>query len=340
MFNQGLFAQAFAIPGGDPRQWISYGIVAPDAEDSPSVTLKDDDGNPSPYGPIVRVILQPSGNAVPCRVAASVAGDNEGEWYPFLEGDEVLVVIPEGHERAGCAIIGRLNQEIDRWPIAVAGQDATKNTFGFRRMRTPYVVETGASYLIRSAKTGSQIGIDQNGNVLINDGDRGALMIGPEALGFANGDGDAFVNIFPPTKEVYLGADTTTFLLAAETSKFISQGDLTLAVAGGAANQHAVTAEQVAGLIINLLTAMQAAGVFTTGPLAAPNPTLIGTIVAGAIAALAGTAPTSVAPGGAFAGFPTVFGPTGAIAAALANPVAPVDPSGFVPGFGRSGFRY
>ncbi len=336
------YAQNFRTPGADPRQWISYATVDADTKDAKSIQFADDGGNPSPYGPMVSVTLQPSGISVPCRVGHQVAGDGEGEWYPYAAGDEVLVAVPEGNERAGCVIICRLNQEIDGWPTVVAGQDPTKNTFGFRRMRTPFIIETAASYLIRSAKTGSQIGIDANGNLIMNDGDKGTLLIGPEVIGMASGDELAWVHVFPPTHEVYLGADTTTFLLSPKESKFISQAGISFSTAGGMSNGSGVTAEQVVAFIINVIAALGAISAFNPlSPLVAPTPAIIAPVVAAALAALGGSTPASAVPGGSFPPpyFGAVFGPGGALAAALSNPLASVDVTGQIPGFGRSGFK-
>lgn len=351
--DQRKMGQAFAAPGMDTRTWISFGVVDKDTKEAGAIQFKDDNGKVSPYGPLVSVILQPSGIVVPCRVGYHVAGGGEGEWFPFLPGDEVLVAIPEGNERAGATIIARLNNEIDEWPTVVAGQDATKNTMGFRRMRTPYVVETGSSYLIRSAKTGSQLGIDPNGNVIINDGDKGSLLIGPEAISLSSGDGTTFVTVLPPSKEVYLGADTATLLLNATESKFISQGIISFATSGGSPVGHAVTAEQVVALLLNLLAQLASTGSFTAGPLAAAAygaapPTscqnAVASVVGAALTAMGGSAPLGPAPGGEFLEFsaataPPIFGLAGAITTAMSNPLASADPTGAVLGFGRGGFK-
>lgn len=344
--DNALAAEAFKMPGIDPRQWVSYGTVDAGTAEQPPIIFKDAHGNPSPYGPMVMVTLQPTGISVPCRVAGAVAGNGEAEWYPFVPGDEVIVVIPEGDERSGACIIGRLNQELDAWPLIVAGQDTTKNTFGFRRMRTPFIVETAAAYLIRSALTGSQIGIDSEGKVIINDGDQGSLAIGPEAIGMSSGDTESFVTIFPPSKEVYLGAGTATFLLGSD-SKFISQGGISFATLGGSANGSAVTAEQVVAFVINVLAVLASAGSFMSGPLAAASyssaaPAAMGTVIGGALTALGGVVPFANpgAPAGNFASLAgLVFGPASPFAIAAANPVAPVDPTGFTMGFSRPGYK-
>src|ERR1019366_2087115 len=134
-YDAGLAREAVAGPI-DTRQWVSYGTVSPETPDAKSTTFTKE------YGPLVNVKLHPTGIPVVCRVAHEVAGNGEGEWFPFIEGDEVIVLIPEGDETAGCVIMGRLNQEIDFWPTIVAGQDPRLNNFAFRRMRTPYIFET------------------------------------------------------------------------------------------------------------------------------------------------------------------------------------------------------
>ena len=336
-FDHASFGKAFTGPA---KQWCSYGIVCAETDQAPSVTLTAPDGSVLPYGPTVSVTLQPSGTVVEARVGASVAGDGEAEYYPFVAGDEVVVLIPEGHERGGCVIVSRLNQSLDAWPSTVAGQDVTKNTVGFRRMRTPFMVETAAAYLIRSALTGSQIGIDAQGQVILNDGDRGSMVIGSEAIGFANGDGDAFMHVRPPTKDVFLGADTATLLLAASESKFISQGSISFATAGGMANGHAVTAEQVVALVINVLTTFLNAGAFLPTFIPPASAGVIGPLVTAALAALqVPGVPADALPGSVFAAYPTIFGPAGLLATTIGvNPLAAVDVTGTIPGYGRAGF--
>lgn len=348
-----LASNAWRAPGMDTRSWVSYGTVDQGTPEQPPIIFKDADGNPNPYGPQVMVTLQPSGISVPCRIANAIAGDGEAEYYPYVPGDEVLVLIPEGDERAGCAIVGRLNQELDAFPLVVAGQDVTKNTFGFRRVRTPFIVETASSYLIRSALTGSQIGIDQEGKVIINDGDQGSLAIGPEAIGLSSGDGESFVTIFPASKETYLGAGTSTFLLkSGGESKFISDGAISFATLGGSPNGTAVTAEQVVAIIMNVLAQLATSGSFTAGPLEAGAYSLappascvtaIASVIGPALLALGAVAPLGPAPGGNFAAFiasaPPIYGPAGALGVAALNPLAQMDPTGTIPGFSRPGFK-
>jgi hypothetical protein len=329
---------------------VSYGAVDGDEDGNAKIHLKDDDGNPPPYGPLVEVTLQPSSVSIPCRLAHDVAGNGEADFYPFVAGDEVIVAIMQGMESAGGVILGRLNQEIDAWPTVVAGQDATKNNFGFRRMRAPYMIETSAAYVIRSATTGSQIGIDDKGQVIINDGDKGNLVIGAEGIGFASGDGSCLVQIYPADKEALIVADTASLNVAAKETKFISQGAISFATNGAMPNQTAVTAEQVVALFINVLAFLASQGSFAAGALSPSNyPTIspqacqtqLALVMQSALAALATPTPVGPAPVGEFLEFQGlgVFGQAGAITAAMSNPLAPVDVTGSVFGFGRPGFR-
>src|SRR5690606_24717279 len=120
--------------------------------------------------PLVRVLLEPTKVPVTCRVGSMCAGNGEGEWSPFVEGDEVMVLIPEGDERSGCVIICRLNNSIDRFPMdSVAGQDPTTNSFAFQRRRTPFIQEFAGPLFLRTALSEAFISIDSAGAVTIRD---------------------------------------------------------------------------------------------------------------------------------------------------------------------------
>ncbi len=347
-FDAASMAAAFARPGIDPRQWCSMATIDADTDSARSVQFTDDDGNTNPYGPLISVTLQPSGISMVCRVAGAVAGEGEADWYPFIGGDEVVVLILEGDERAGGVIVGRLNQEIDKWPLVVGGQDATKNVFGFRRMKTPFIVETAASYLIRSALTGSQIGIDATGKVIINDGDQGNIVIGPDAIGMTSGDGETFMQLFPADKQVFLGGGAASLMIDETETKFLSTGSISFGTAGGPAMGSGVTAEQVVAFVINVLAVLATASSWVAGPLAGPaynaSPAAgIGamtTVISGALTPMATPTPFAGAPGGSMAPFVgSIYGPAGTLAAAMANPLAAVDPTGTITGFGKAGFK-
>src|SRR5271154_424606 len=152
------------FPGADTRQWASYGLVKVSTPGANSVLFNDEQGNPRPY-PVVLVTLQPSGIDVPCRIASQTAGEGTGEWHPFVDGDEVLVAIPQGNERSGCAIIGRFSNGRDAFPTSVAGSDPTQNNVAFKRVQEPYILESGTAILFRTANTEAFFSLASNGDI-------------------------------------------------------------------------------------------------------------------------------------------------------------------------------
>ena len=126
--NIATHAQAYAAPGMDTRQWVSFGTVNLETPNQKSVAFTKE------YGPLVNVTLRPSAIPVVCRVSHEVAGAGEGEWFPFVGGNEVMVAIPEGDESAGCVIFGRLNQNR---PVAPAGGGAGLHQEQLRVPATP-----------------------------------------------------------------------------------------------------------------------------------------------------------------------------------------------------------
>jgi hypothetical protein len=303
-------------------QWVVNGIVSDDTENGVNAVLftDPDSGQALPY-PMVLVKLVGSGVVVPCRVASFIAGEGESEWYPFVSGDEVLVAIPEGDERAGCAIIGRFNQALDNFPTSVGGNDPTTNTFGFQRMRAPFVLETAASYLLRSALTGSYIGLDTTGAITLTTGDGDYLSLSHDLLGMQTADSACSMQINTTTKQTTFQAKGTSLVLDDQKSAFLSAGTLTLVTSGGGyAPGHAITLEQVVVLIeaflVSLVPAINAITSSAGVPLTKP---LIDTALLAALP-LAATSPIS-----AF---------TSAITGALSEPP---DPTGIMPGVGRAG---
>ncbi len=161
----------------DNKQWVSMGLVVDDPE-VPPVEFNREDGQV-----YVNVSLEPSKVPVRARVAGQVAGAGEAEYFPFMPNDEVVVLIPQGDEGAGCVIIGRLNQALDPFPMdSVAGQDPTTNTFAFRRRRTPVVEEFAGPVLFRNALSGALFSLDDKGGVTLKDGENSALQISADAM--------------------------------------------------------------------------------------------------------------------------------------------------------------
>jgi hypothetical protein len=322
------------------KQWTSVGVVVADNGAS-AVTFNDANGNPLPQGYLVTVKLMPSGVTVACRVSSQVAGNGEADFYPFVANDEVQVIVNEGNERANCVIIGRLNQSFDVHPTSVAGQDSTSNTFGFRRIIAPYILECGNSYLIRNALTGAFFSIDKTGAITATNGDMHYLAIGHDFVGLVLGDNSAVMQLLPATSQVFLQANGTQLLLDNDASQFLTTGTLALATSGIGTTGHAITAEQVLMLIQASITPLGAAIVaaFTT---VMPTTPLTGANGA----ALAATLAILLAPAA-----PTLL--VGAVSAAAALPIAPPlsaallaalnipgDPTGAIPGVGKVGLLF
>jgi hypothetical protein len=329
---------AFARPGMDSRQWISLGLVDAETPSARSVSFD------AAVGPIVNVTLQPSGIPVPCRVGAMVAGGDEGEWYPFLPGDEVVVAVPEGDERAGCVILCRLYNAIDAWPKTVAGQDATKNVFGFRRMRTPYVIETASSFSFRSALTGANLTIDQAGNLFLVSGDGQRLTFSADGIQIGNSDASSFFQIDTDTGDAVAQAGQAQLIVSETASTFMTPGTLGIVTGGAGSPQHAVSLEQVVNLFLNFLYLLHTAGDISmwSGPgkildSTGGFPAALQTALVTWLSAAASPIPPTPAAGGGLLAlfFPLVYGPVGVISSSLQSQLANFDITGLVPGIGR-----
>lgn len=337
-FDHTTIAESMQVPGIDPRLWISYGLVADEKDGQKSVLFDDADGNPLPF-PIVMVTLQPSGTTVPCRVASDVAGDGEGAWYPFIAGDEVLVAIPQGNEREGCAIIGRFNQRKDSWPRRVAGQDPTGNTFAFKRTIAPFIHETVGGYLIRSASTSAFFGIDPTGQLTFANGDSSMLHIGNDFLGLATGDNAVIVQLNPADSSLFLQADKTQLRMTSDMTSLLTPGQLALMTAGTSplALGHAMTVEQLAVVVLATLIAYN--GALATAIAAVPTNPLTPTALAAVYTTLAVPATAAALASGILEAASTT--PLAPVQAAVATALAlPPDETGLIPGLGKAGFLF
>ena len=346
-FDHATFSEAFARPGIDPRQWVSMGTVDLDTPEARSVRFNDDDGEPLQTGPLVTVTLQPSGITVVCRVASFIAGVGEGSWMPFQEKDEVIVVLPSGSERAGPIIVGRMNQALDAWPAIVAGQDSTQNTFGFWRLRTPFIIETADSFLIRSANTGSQVGIDPTGQVILNNGDKNNIFIGSDAISISSGDESMFLQLNFTESRITMAVDDARIELSGSGESIVHVPDVLNIGTGGARGKgHAVTMEQLFAWSANLVCGLALGGAFdpagpygtvawTAGGAIPTLNTLLAMVVPGLVL------PAPVGTGGAVGGnMASVAAPYAAMNLALLNPLPTLDPTGLIPGIGRSTLLY
>lgn len=157
--------EAQAGPGADTRIWCSNGVVNADQPSAPAVSFA------SKVGPLVSVRLHPSDTDVRCRVASFIAGAGEGEWHPFGGGDEVVVVFPQGSERGGGIIVGRLNNGVDTAPTNVANNDVTQNNLTTRRSIPNYAWEIENGWILRSSTTTAQLALDRKGGWIMSSGD-------------------------------------------------------------------------------------------------------------------------------------------------------------------------
>ena len=292
-FDAAQLGKAFAAPGMDTRQWVSFGVVDQETGDQKSVEFNAD------YGPLVSVTLQPSAVGVRCRVAMSVSGSGEGEYHPFIGGDEVIVVVPEGHERAGCTIVGRCSNQIDTFPMQVGGLDVTKNVFAFKRLKVPYVLESAGSLLLRNATTKSFMSFDSLGNVTVNDGSGNFFTLTSSFLSLQLADGSGQVQIIPPTltknAQVFLQAHSASFTIDDKKSVFTTPGVLKLATGGVQAVGHAVTTEQVYCIIANIICQLAIQGAFS-GPFATGSWVIPGAALIQLTALFAAAVPGAVLP--------------------------------------------
>ena len=184
-----------------------------------------------------------------------------------MQGDEVIVLIPEGSEDSGCVIVGRMNNAIDKFPFdSVAGQDPTTNTFAFTRRRTPMVQEFAGPILFRSALNDGLISISTSGVVTIKDAENSVFQMSPDVIGF-QGPSDADAGTSP---EFLLQLDLTNgfFVVQVEdaimslassptdgipkTSTITVPGSLTLSTSAAPAIEHVLTTESLCNILVAL----------------------------------------------------------------------------------------
>ncbi len=240
-------------PGIDTRAWVSMALVEKDqAEDEggKAVIFSPE------YGPLVNVTLQPAGIPTRARVASGVSGNGEGEWFPFLEGDEVVVLMADGSP-SNAIIIGRCNQEIDAFPTMVAGNEVSGNNFAFRRMRTPYIIETASSYLVRSAVTGSYFGIEANGNLTFSDASGGFLHVGADFIGMQSGDGEMLLQLDYTNRVVRMSVDgSAIFDWGSTTAQAATPGTFTMSTSGNPPFANVTTAQAMVLFMSKFMNAL------------------------------------------------------------------------------------
>jgi len=321
------------------RVWVSYGVVE-GTDSEPCVTFDKDQGQV-----LVRVMLQPDLIPAYCRVAMRIAGNGEAEYHPFLTNDEVIVVVPEGSPRAGPVIIGKLNGQLDPFPMdSVAGQDPTKNNFAFKRTRTPYVEEYDGPLMFRSASTGGFLSIDEAGVVTIRAGDAtdpaapaAGFRMGPDLIGVQNAEADVMLQLNLTDELFFLRVKDLNVTLSntATHPSLIGVPDaLAIGTAGNAPGEHAMSTEAMLLVLMNFMQTLGAAiGTASPGPLSgatlaalmtrastvAPMAAALAASGAGVLAALdSGTLSALLA---AFASMPQKqASPTGQVAPGVGSP--------------------
>lgn len=250
-------AETFAYPGIDPRQWFSYGLVA---QDAPFEFDPD-------YGPLIAVELQPSGVEVNCRVGMQVAGDGEAEYHPFVEGDEVAVLIPQGNERGDCLIVARCSNARAPFPSgSVGGQDPTKNSFGFSRRRTPYIQELAGPILLRQATSGAFLSLDEAGVITLRDGQRAALQLSPDLFGYQSGDAKFLMQLNLTGGRFTLQVDDSILTLSSSSASpqanaLAVPGPFSLGTLANPAIEHVLTTESFTHFLTFILQAVGAVAV-------------------------------------------------------------------------------
>lgn len=246
-FDHATMAQAFAT---DEKAWVTMGLVDAGSPDNAIPVVEFDDE----LGPLVQVTVQPYNIPLRCRVAGSFAGDGEASYRPFVQNDEVIVVLPMGEERDCPTIIGRCNNAIDKWPTMVGGNDATKNTFAFDRTRTPYVFEAADSWLLHNAPTGAFISVAKDGKIVISNGDKAFIALNPDFIGMQDASGSLLLQIDVKGKAIVLQAGSAQLQVGAASSAIMSTGPVSISGYGAPPNEHATSAEALVNMIAQALT--------------------------------------------------------------------------------------
>jgi hypothetical protein len=105
--------EAISRPGIDPRTWVAYGTV----DDDPDAVAIE------AGGVFVDVTLHPSEKPVTCRWGGIYAAPGGAVFFPVRRRDEVMVLVPDGDEDAGCVAMPRLHNDIDTFPLTVNGRE-------------------------------------------------------------------------------------------------------------------------------------------------------------------------------------------------------------------------
>lgn len=302
--------EALSYPGIDPRTWISYATVDGDPVDH------DDE-----LGYLIPITLQPSQVQQTAVVGQQIAGDGEGEHWPFVEGDTVLVAIPHGMERGGPVIFCRLSNARAKPPKIVAGQLAGKNNLSYRKTRTARLEEYGDRWTVRSAVSEALISIETTGTITLRDGGKGALQLSSDAFAYQGGNPDipgqlCVLQFDLPAVRATIAAGEAQLTLSsiASTPSFPLSSNSLLSVpsnlqissGGNLAAEHAASAESVANFLLQFETLFLTAMGTAFGAMGTPLGASLGAFGAGfttawttamstAFAAFVSSLPTTIA---------------------------------------------
>lgn len=299
-------------------------VVAEKSGDESSVITYED------AGPQVTVELQPSRTRASARVLMQVAGEGEGEWYPYVEGDEVLVAIPGGDPRGGVVILGRLSNARDYFPFRVMGQNARKNRTGFRRQRAPFLWEVAEGWVLRQSVSGAFISMEKAGRILLGGSTGAFVAVRDDFVGMQGADPELIAQVNDQKSKVRLQAHGALLELMAQPG--VPAGEMirmlapqvAIMAAGLPPTHHATSAEAVVNILASFLTVWGAVLAPLVGPLT--GGALAATISPAALPGLMNAA-LAAAAGGTIAPY------AGGIAAALLATTP--DASGAKPGIGN-----
>lgn len=263
----------------DRRKWCSMGTVSYAAN---AVRFDTD------LGPLVDVVLQPDKTVATCRVGSEVAGKGEGAYFPFVAGDEVVVLLPEGSEKASPVIVCRVSNSLDTFPTSVAGQDPSKNAVAFRRQRPPQLLECAGPMVARHSTTGAMVAIDANGGVTMRDGNASVVQLTSDTITVQSGDAKFLLQFDLKDGRGTLQVNDAILTLASSSaakqkSAVVVPGQLSISTLAQPAAEHLITTEAVANLLTLLLPLALAAAV----PPAVLAPPAAALAVAGALTAAA-----------------------------------------------------
>lgn len=155
----GRIAEAVSRPGIDPRIWCSLCAV--------DKVVIDDDGMFADVHILSTATIDDDGNAIAqketVRVAPSYAGDGFGLYMPIQEGDEVVVVWPDGNPDHGGILVSRLWSASDP-PPGTAKDNANDVLLMAKKDINVRIVTQGGGNVVLKVEDGKVLLGDESGN--------------------------------------------------------------------------------------------------------------------------------------------------------------------------------